>query len=30
LVAKSTGKRALGKPRHKWENNIIMDSKRIG
>ena len=25
-----TGKRLLGRPRHRWENNIRMDLKEIG
>jgi hypothetical protein len=25
LVGKPEGKRTLGRPRHKWENNIKMD-----
>jgi hypothetical protein len=25
LVGKPEGKRPLGKPRHRWENNITMD-----
>ena len=29
LIGKPTGKRPLGKPRHKWDN-IIMDLKEIG
>jgi hypothetical protein len=27
LVGKQEGKRPLGKPRHKWVNNIKMDLK---
>jgi hypothetical protein len=27
LVRKPEGKRPLGRPRHKWENNIKMDLK---
>jgi hypothetical protein len=30
LVGKPEGKRALGKPRHKWENNIKMDLQKVG
>ena len=26
----STGKRPLGRPRHRWEDNIRMDLKEIG
>jgi hypothetical protein len=29
-VAKPEGKRPLGRPRHKWENNIRMDHREIG
>ena len=29
LVLKLEGKRQLGKPRHRWENNIRMDLKEI-
>ena len=29
LTGKSTGKRPLGKPRHRWEDNIRMDLKEI-
>jgi hypothetical protein len=25
LVGKPEGKRVLGKPRHRWENNVRMD-----
>jgi hypothetical protein len=27
LVGKPEGKRSLGKPRHKWEDNIISSGK---
>ena len=27
---KPTGKRPLGRPRHRWEDNIRMDLKEIG
>ena len=27
LTSKPSGKKPLGKPRHKWEENIRMDSK---
>jgi hypothetical protein len=30
LVGKSKGKRQLGRPRHRWEDNIILDSREIG
>ena len=30
LVEKSEGKRPLGKPRLRWENNIIRDLQRVG
>ena len=30
LTAKSTGKRPLGRPRNRWENNIIMHLKEMG
>jgi hypothetical protein len=30
LIAKPTGKRPLERPRHRWEDNIIMDLKEIG
>ena len=29
LTGKPTGKRPLGRPRHRWENNIRMDLKKI-
>ena len=30
LTGKSTGKRPLGSPRRRWEDNIRMDLKEIG
>ena len=30
LSVKSTGKRSLGRPRRRWEDNIRMDLKEIG
>ena len=30
LAGKPTGKRPLGRPRHRWEDNIRMDLKEIG
>ena len=30
LYFSSTGKRRLGKPRRRWEDNIRMDLKEIG
>ena len=30
LTGKPTGKRPLGKPRHRWEDNIKMDLDEIG
>ena len=30
LTGKSTGKRPLGRPRCRWEDNIRMDLKEIG
>ena len=30
LTGTPTGKRSLGSPRHKWEDNIRMDLKEIG
>ena len=30
LTVKPTGKRPLGRPRHKWEDNIRMDLEEIG
>ena len=29
LIGKPTGKRPLGMPRHRWEDNIRMDLKEI-
>jgi hypothetical protein len=29
FVEKSEGKRSLGRPRHKWKNNIRMDLREI-
>jgi hypothetical protein len=29
LVGKPEGKRPLGRPRHRWEDNIIMDLREI-
>ena len=29
LTSKSTGKRPLGRPRHRWEDNIRMDHEEI-
>ena len=29
LTGKPTGKRPLGRPRHRWEDNIRMDLKEI-
>ena len=29
-LVKSTGKRPLGRPRRRWENNIRMDLEEIG
>jgi hypothetical protein len=29
LVGKPEGKRALGRPRHRWENNIKMDLQKV-
>ena len=29
-TGKPTGKRPLGRPRHRWEDNIRMDLKEIG
>jgi hypothetical protein len=29
-LVKSTGKRPLGRPRHRWEDNIRMDLEEIG
>jgi hypothetical protein len=30
LVVKPEGKRPLGRPRRRWEDNIVMDVKEIG
>ena len=30
LTGKPTGKRPLGRPRRRWEDNIRMDLKEIG
>ena len=30
LTSKPTGKRPLGRPRHRWEDNIRMDIEEIG
>ena len=30
LVGKTEGKRSLGRPRHRWEDNIIMDLLEVG
>jgi hypothetical protein len=30
LVAKPEGKRPLGRPRHRWEDNIKMDFQEVG
>jgi hypothetical protein len=30
LVGRSEGKRPLGRPRHRWEDNIEMDLREIG
>ena len=30
LTSRPTGKRLLGTPRHRWEDNIKMDLKEIG
>jgi hypothetical protein len=30
LVGKPEGKRPLGRPRRRWEGNIIMDLREIG
>jgi len=30
LTSKLTGKRPLGRPRHRWEDSIKMDLKEIG
>jgi hypothetical protein len=30
LAGKPEGKRPLGRPRHRWEDNIKMDVKEVG
>jgi len=30
LMGKPEGKRPLGRPRHRWEDNIKMDLKEVG
>jgi hypothetical protein len=30
VVGRTEGKRPLGKPRHRWEDNIKMDLREIG
>jgi hypothetical protein len=30
LVGKPEGRRLLGRPRHRWEDNIKMDLREIG
>jgi hypothetical protein len=30
LVRKTEGKRPLGRPRHRWEDNIKMDLQEVG
>ena len=30
LVGKPEGRRPLGRPRHRWENNIRMDLRNVG
>jgi hypothetical protein len=30
LVGKHEGKRPLGRPRHRWEDNIKMDYQEVG
>jgi hypothetical protein len=30
LMGKPEGKRALGRPRHRWDDNIKMDLREIG
>jgi len=30
LVGKPEGKRPLGRPRHRWKNNIKMDLQEVG
>jgi hypothetical protein len=29
VTAKPTGRRPIGSPRHRWEDNIIMDHKEL-
>jgi hypothetical protein len=30
LVGKAEGKRPMGRPRHRWEDNIMMDRQEVG
>jgi len=30
LMGKSAGKRPLGRPRHRWEDNVKMDLQEVG
>jgi hypothetical protein len=30
LVGKPEGRRPMGRPRHRWENNIRMDLREVG
>ena len=30
LVGRADGKRALGRPKRRWEDNIIMDLQEVG
>jgi hypothetical protein len=30
LVGKPEGKRSLGRPRHRWEDNVRMDLQEVG
>jgi hypothetical protein len=30
LVGKSEGERPLGRPRHRWEDNVLMDLMGVG
>jgi hypothetical protein len=30
MVVKSEGKRLLGRPRHRWDDNIKMDVQEVG
>jgi len=30
LVGKAEGRRPLGRPRHRWEDNIKMDHQKVG